>query len=171
MKITVLCTSKNSIYKTLGLDCYDIKRNARSYTGNTPIIAHPPCRGYSTFLRHRAKPAPGEKDLALYCAERIILHGGILEHPAHSEFIKLFRFDQRFKITEIQQNWFGYPTAKRTWLLTPGYYKIPNPPFRLLAHEPPTIKIENMSHNQRSETTLLFAQYLIQTIKLNHLEA
>ena len=83
--VSVLCASRNSVYKTLdAVDVYDATRDARTFPGNTPIIAHPPCRSWSAFCRHQAKPEPGEAELGLWCAEQLRKCGGVLEQPAHS---------------------------------------------------------------------------------------
>ena len=168
MKISVLCTNRNSIYKKLGLDCYDETRNVRTYTGTTPVIAHPPCREYSTFLRHRANAPAGEKDLALFCTERIKLYGGILEHPRHSHYVKHFIGKPSWQVLSVNQKWWGHPTTKSTWLLMPDWYQIPELPFNLVPHQAPENQIANMSKTQRSATPILFAKFLIDTIRLNH---
>lgn len=168
--ISVLCTTTNSVYEKLGLDCYDQKRNARTFTAENPVIAHPPCRGYSAFMRHWAKPRPGEKDLALFCAEQIARFGGVLEHPAYSRFVSLFKHSDKWKIETVYQEWFDYPIRKATWLLMPSHYVLPELPFRL---EPDWIPgeqkriFENMSHKQRHETTESFAKWLIELVKIN----
>lgn len=168
-KIAVLCAARDSVYKSFNnLEVYDQAKNARTFTGNQPIIAHPPCRGYSAFMRHWAKPAPGEKDLALYCTEKLLTNGGVLEHPAHSIYLKRFIKDKRFKITEIHQSWFEYPVTKKTWLLTPKHYKIPDIPFNLINPLQNQRKIfENMSHTQRHYTTINLATWLINLVEIN----
>jgi len=54
--VAVLCVSALSIYKGLpGVECYDPKRDVRTFAGGMPVVAHPPCRSWSALLR-----APGE---------------------------------------------------------------------------------------------------------------
>ena len=44
-KVAVLFARKDSIYKEFEqCDVYDIERNALTFSGGIPIIAHPPCR-------------------------------------------------------------------------------------------------------------------------------
>ena len=44
-QVAVLFARADSIYKTLpGCDVYDIKRDARTWPGGCPVVAHPPCR-------------------------------------------------------------------------------------------------------------------------------
>lgn len=42
--LAVLFVRDQSIYKAMGLDCYDRRRDARTFAGAGPVIAHPPCR-------------------------------------------------------------------------------------------------------------------------------
>lgn len=83
--ISALCVSRNSAYHGLpGVVAFDIDRDARTFLGDTPIVAHPPCRAWSAFCSHQAKAPPGEKELAPMCVELLRQCGGVLEHPAHS---------------------------------------------------------------------------------------
>jgi hypothetical protein len=67
--IAVLFARCDSIYKTIPeCDVFDMDRDALTYRGNMPVIAHPPCRAWGR-LRGLAKPLPGEREL---------------EHPAAS---------------------------------------------------------------------------------------
>lgn len=84
MDVAVLFARHDSIYKSLpGCDVWDIERDARTWPGGTPIVAHPPCRSWGTF-RHVAKPVDGERELALWAVDQIRRYGGVLEHPARS---------------------------------------------------------------------------------------
>jgi len=43
--VAVLFARADSIYKSLpDCDVYDIERDARTYDGPWPVVAHPPCR-------------------------------------------------------------------------------------------------------------------------------
>lgn len=88
--ISALYVRKDSIYKSLGLDCYDIHRDARTFTSQNVIIAHPPCRAWGQ-LSHLAKPRKDEKDLAIHALHLIRKNGGILEHPRASKLWKEYK--------------------------------------------------------------------------------
>jgi hypothetical protein len=105
--ISVLFARSDSVYKTLPeCDVYDAERNALNYPGETPIIAHPPCRAWGQ-LRHFAKPQPGEKDLARWAVDQIRQFGGVLEHPAHST---LWR-DKGLPVPGLVDEWGGLDVA------------------------------------------------------------
>lgn len=173
MDIAALCVNNYSVYKRLGLNCYDKNRDVRTFLGTEPVICHPPCRGWSAYMRHQAKPPAGEKDLALFCAERVLVNGGILEHPAHSRFmvdflkIKAGQEKGPFRCIEIHQSWFGYPMRKRTWLLMPATWSDIDIPFRLTQYGKEKQIFENMSQSARSMTTEQFAKWLIALIEHN----
>ena len=47
--VVVLFVRADSIYKTLpGVECYDEARDARTWPGGCPVVAHPPCRTWGT---------------------------------------------------------------------------------------------------------------------------
>ena len=169
MNITVLCTTVNSIYKDLGLDCYDIKRNTRTYTGNNPVICHPPCRGWTRFGKAmKAKPLPGEKDLAYFCLERVLNNGGVLEHPIESNFAIYGSKVPGIKSIIVDQSWFGFWCRKRTTLLIPDHYLVPEYPFLLTAHATRERAYRDWANKDSSKTNLKFAQWLINLIEINY---
>ena len=174
-KIAVLCCSTNSIYKEIeGLDCYDKRRDARTYSGPSPVITHAPCRGWSAFTRSLAKPEAGERMLAPFCINMVLRYGGVFEHPAFSTIytkylgIRPGETKGPFRCLEIDQYWFGFQTSKRTWLLMPKHWnQIPVIPYKLL---PSGKKDEFMklSTKARSETSKSFALWLIELVTLNN---
>lgn len=155
---TVLFTRKNSIYKKLGCDCWDIDRDARLYLGNGKVIAHPPCRAWGRFA-HRSKHTDDEKQLALWTLNHIRAFGGIMEHPATSQVWRWLKPND--KTIVIDQLWFGHRAQKRTRLF---YNKVGKPPLMPLewGHTPtPERPVEFMSQAEREATPMRFAQYLL----------
>jgi hypothetical protein len=74
----------DSHYKALpGVDVYDVERDARTYDGPWPVVAHPPCRAWGR-LRTFANPRPDERNLARLAVALVREFGGALEHPAGS---------------------------------------------------------------------------------------
>jgi len=74
--VAVLFARSDSVYKSLpGCDVYDIDRDAMTFEGGMPVIAHPPCRSWGR-LAHRANPRPGERKLALWAVDQVRQWGG-----------------------------------------------------------------------------------------------
>ncbi|HUD42003.1 MAG TPA: hypothetical protein VMR06_08395 [Dokdonella sp.] len=89
--VAVLFARADSIYKTMpGCDVYDAERNALTYRGGAPIIAHPPCRAWGR-LSYFAKPRYGERKLAIWSVLHIRRNGGVLEHPVASKLWPVMR--------------------------------------------------------------------------------
>lgn len=140
MTVAVLFARQDSYYKTLpGCDMYDIDRDARTWQGGCPVVAHPPCRAWGQ-LSHMAKPRPDEKDLARFAVSQVRRFGGVLEHPKKS---KLWA-DQSLPTPgtvdkfggftlPIFQNWFGHRAEKATLLYIVGVkpWEIPDYPMVL----------------------------------------
>lgn len=125
--VAVLFARADSIYKTMpGCDVFDAERNALTYQGGAPVVAHPPCRGWGR-LRHLANPRPGEKDLAIWAVDRVRHLGGVLEHPAFSTLWNAAGLPlpgQRDAwggwTLPIVQSWWGHKAEKATWLYICG---------------------------------------------------
>lgn len=84
MSVPVLFTRKTSPYLALGCDCYDERRDARTWPGGRPAIFHPPCRSWGQ-LAHMAKPRPDERELGIWAMRMVRRFGGVLEHPINSK--------------------------------------------------------------------------------------
>jgi hypothetical protein len=75
--IAALFARTDSRYKDFPdkYDVYDINRDARNFSKNYPVIAHPPCRAWG-MLSHMANPRPDEKDLAWFALDKVRTNGG-----------------------------------------------------------------------------------------------
>ena len=177
-QIAILCASRVSVYHSIpGILVFDQDHDARLWQGGSPCIAHPPCRAWSTFTRHQAKPALAEKELGLWCAHMVQTHGGILEQPAHSHLFKAaglplpgWTHNKDSWSIEVCQAWWGYPMLKKTWL----FFRFISPldvhiPIRLHPHGYDRRREQLMSKNQRAATTQAFALWLIQTARMANL--
>lgn len=180
MKVSALFVRKDSVYKALGVDCWDIDRDARNWPGGNPVIAHPPCRAWAS-LRGQAKPREGEKDLAIISVQWIRKWGGVLEHPRTS---KLWmeaslpapgRYDEFGGYTLlVNQSWWGHKAEKKTFLYIVGCRQkdLPPIPIRFDAIQYTVAsKIKKKSgrrtkkeitKKEREETPIAFAKFLIQ---------
>ena len=134
MKIAVLFTTRVSIYKTLrGVDCYDIDRDATTWPGGSPVIAHPPCRLWSS-LAHMSTAPLEEKELTPWAVEQVRRWGGVFEHPQRSQIWrtlpKPWRCDEFGMTIECDQWHWGHVASKPTRLYVCGVAKIPPIPIR-----------------------------------------
>ena len=136
--VAVLFARADSIYKQdESLDVYDIERDARTWPGGCPVVAHPPCRAWGQ-LSFFAKPRPDEKSLAPWAIEQIRKFGGVLEHPSKSKlWPALPEPGQRDEFggwtLPIFQHWFGHRAEKKTRLYIVGCdpHLIPEIPMTL----------------------------------------
>lgn len=173
--ISVLCAARNSIYKTMrDVDVYDIDRDVRTFAGSMPIVGHTPCRSWSAFCGHQAKPLPGEKELAPLVVAILRANGGVLEHPAHSrlwDFLGLPKPGEAMQnglwSMAVKQAWWGDTRTKNTWLLFSKIESIDvQTPIRLHDAKGDRRRWQVMSKHQRSATVPAFAEWLVETARL-----
>lgn len=109
----------------LGVDAWDERRDARSYSGPWPVVAHPPCGPWGR-LKHLYKG--NEHNCAPIAVEFVRRFGGVLEHPAQSELWSACDLPRPgspcdkhggFSI-EVDQCPWGHVARKRTWLYVVG---------------------------------------------------
>lgn len=118
-----------------GVDPWDEARDARTYAGPHPVVAHPPCQRWGRFW-HGSTRKPHQFKLgddggcfeaALAAVKR---WGGVLEHPAHSKAWDAFhilkpqagagwQFDMVHGawVCHVKQGHYGHDSRKPTWLL------------------------------------------------------
>lgn len=173
--VSVLCAASNSVYKTIrGVDVYDAARDCRTFDGSSTVVAHPPCRAWSAFCGHQAKPDPGEKELGPWCVEQVRNCGGVLEHPAHSKLWQACNLPKPGEQPKndlftmwVSQAWWGDRRSKQTWLLVCGVEpKEVKVPFCL--HDPrgDSAAWNSMSKSQRSATPKAMAEWLVALARL-----
>jgi hypothetical protein len=129
-----------------GVDPWDEARDARTYAGPHPVVAHPPCQRWGRFW-HGSTRKPHQYKLgddggcfraALDAVQRF---GGVIEHPADSHAWKAFGIERPpreggWKIAHVPrvtgsgsmvmftccvyQGHYGHDSGKPTWLVTAG---------------------------------------------------
>lgn len=127
---------------------FDEKRDARTYDGAHPVVAHPPCQLWVNFAFLNYKRWSGEHNrpgndggcfrFALSTVRRV---GGVLEHPAFSHAWDAYALTAPRAVgwvqtrptewvCEVWQSAYGHKARKRTWLL----YVSPagHPPWELV---------------------------------------
>ena len=144
MTVAVLFARADSVYKTLpDCDVYDIERDARSWAGGCPVVAHPPCRAWGR-LRQFAKPRDGEKLLAIEALSHVRQFGGVLEHPSESSLWAEQGMPRPGKAPDaflgysigIQQFHWGHRAEKSTWLYIVGCHPDDLPPIPVREGKP-----------------------------------
>lgn len=123
-KVAALYVSPLGPYPRLVHEWFDEKRDARTYAGPLPVVAHPPCGPWGSLRKLCTKQ---DRDLGPRAVDQVRRWGGVLEHPAHSslwDYCDLpkppgvhFRHGKPAGFTlEANQVWFGHPCMKPTWI-------------------------------------------------------
>lgn len=137
----ILFVLEKSPYKEAGFDCYDIQRNALTYTGDNPVVAHPPCQLWGrmakiNFIRWGGEHnRPGNDGGCFkFALDTVNRCGGVLEHPADSYAWRTYGLVRPLPMQwtpsgdgwtcEVWQSAYGHKANKRTWL----YYRGSVPP-------------------------------------------
>ena len=136
--IAALYVEKDGCYYGVeGVDPWDKERDARTYEGPYPVVAHPPCQrwgrlGYVNYVRwggehNRPGNDGGCFDAALAAVNK---WGGVLEHPAASMAWPQFGLlkptgygwnkSGNGWVCEVWQSAYGHRAAKATWLFYCG---------------------------------------------------
>lgn len=175
--VAVLFARSDSVYKTLpGCDVFDVERDARTWPGGAPVVAHPPCRQWGK-LRQFAHGDAAEKQLARMAVLQVRMFGGVLEHPAESTLWA----DQGLPLpgrspdgfgwtAEIRQCDWGHKAEKLTWLYIVGCHPDDLPPLPARGEAtgvikpqrgvPRTLKI--VTKAEREQTPPALASWLVE---------
>lgn len=176
-------------YDLLGEDrCWGVDRDARTYAGPWPVVAHPPCGPWGR-LRHLCTRQ--DRSLAVLAVLAVRTYGGVLEHP---EWSGLFDHEGMPRPGELpdayggvtiavaQCDW-GHVARKRSWIYMVGVRELGAlPPRREPTHWvsgtraygkrgtcPPAVKI--CSAQQRRRTPPAFAAWLVSLAAQSRREA
>ena len=135
--VACLCVLPDSHYRDIpGCDCYDEARDARTWPGGCPVVAHPPCRTWGKLRRFATRAPAHEHGLALWAVDQVRTWGGVLEHPDTS------RIWRRLPVVdglpdawgghtiEVDQYHWGHRARKRTRLYIVGTRLLPPMPHR-----------------------------------------
>ena len=136
--VAALYVEAAGVYQNLdGVDPWDEARDARTYAGPHPVVAHPPCQRWGRFW-HGSTAKPHQFDLgadggcfaAALCAVR--RWGGVIEHPADSHAWAAFGLPKPPRgggwVGNVFDGWsccvyqghYGHLAGKGTWLYAAG---------------------------------------------------
>ena len=118
------------------VELWDEQRDARTYNGPWPVVAHPPCNKWSPLAyinQSRLQDYRVGDDGGCFHAalSALRLFGGVLEHPAESVAWAFFYLPRPQRdhwqatihggwVTEVDQGAYGHRARKRTWLYYVG---------------------------------------------------
>lgn len=137
--VAALFVDARGIYSTLpGVDLWDIARDARSYAGPHPVVAHPPCERWGNYSEDaigakrwdRPRKITGDDGGCFESAlASVRAYGGVLEHPRGSKAWRVYglntppsgagwiRADWHGGWTCcVEQGHYGHRARKPTWL-------------------------------------------------------
>lgn len=189
--VVALYVDPRGPYPGLVRQWFDAERNAMSYRGDLPVVAHPPCGPWSR-LSQLHKTAE-EIALAPHAVAVVQRCGGVLEHPRGSELFSACHLPKPgepedafggYTIEVCQYDW-GHVARKRTWLYIVGVPRETLPPMpeprepthwasggrtrssRQGTPVPPGIKV--CSAQQRRRTPPAFAAWLLEVARRSSL--
>lgn len=133
-RIAALYVDPKGIYANLpDVELWDETRDARTYAGPYPVVAHPPCQRWCRFAKgievvHGHKVGDDGNCFA-YALAAVKTYGGVLEHPAGSLAWDRFGLPKpqstggwtlsMFDLGAscyVEQGRYGHPMRKATWL-------------------------------------------------------
>ncbi len=137
--IAALFVESNGVYSGLdGVEVWDIKRDARNYSGPYKVIAHPPCERWGRYWgggpSAKEKRALGDDNGCFASALASVRRwGGVLEHPEASHAWRIHGLltpsfgggwvsagDGIGWTCCVFQGRYGHPAPKATWLYAVG---------------------------------------------------
>ena len=161
--IAALFVETNGVYYGLdGVDPWDRSRDARTYAGPHPVIAHPPCArwgrywgGSPTTWPRLVKGDDGGCFAAALAAVR--RYGGVLEHPEGSHAWREFGLNAPPRCGGwvsadfvggwtccVEQGAYGHRARKATWLYAHG---VDLPSLKWGAAEGDFLRLDDGSHS------------------------
>jgi hypothetical protein len=139
IRVAALFVETNGVYANLpDVEVWDEERDARTYAGPYPVVAHPPCSRWCRLAGlvearwgHKKGDDGGCFEAAL---NAVRLWGGVLEHPAYSDAWKAFGLNPPPTgggwvnadlpaggwTCYVEQGSYGHPARKATWLYAYG---------------------------------------------------
>jgi hypothetical protein len=136
--VAALYVDPKGVYADLpDVEVWDEARDARTYAGPWPVVAHPPCARWSrlaAFTEARFGYKRGEDGGCFAAALAAVqTYGGILEHPAHTDAWDAFDLPKPTTwsgwttsllvpgaTAYVEQGRYGLPVKKATWLYAVG---------------------------------------------------
>lgn len=168
-RVAALFVRSDSVYKTIpGVDCFDLARDARTFSGGLPVVAHPPCRLFSRLRTFSTAPE-SERELVYLAVDQVRQCGGVLEHPWCSTLWALRGLPAPGVVDSVggwtlpvYQSAWGHRCRKATWLYIVGLSPCDLPLMPLALGYPALRDLSGMnSKAEREATPYRFALWLV----------
>jgi hypothetical protein len=197
-KVAALFVStKGPYWNRPDVDAWDLERDARTYTGPYPVVAHPPCFlwvnlaavNWKRYRRQMPAWYPGGTDDGCFASavESVQAYGGVLEHPASTHAWHKWITHRPYgpgwqRATNIANDWhcevwqsaYGHKARKRTWLYYVGASK---PPDLAWSRQPGTHQVgwfdrkkPTLSKSEAIKSPPAFAEVLINLARSSRME-
>lgn len=137
--IAALYVEKNGVYSGLpDVEVWDKARDARTYAGPHPVVAHPPCERWGRYWGGAPRTFPRltlGNDGGCFAAalHAVRIFGGVLEHPEGSHAWRWFQLHEPPRgggwvkadwlggwACCVEQGGYGHRARKATWLYAHG---------------------------------------------------
>jgi len=185
--VAALYVDPRGPYPALVEHWWDEARDAKTYDGPWPVVAHPPCGAWGN-LRHLNQR--DDADCGPRAVEQVRMWGGVLEQPRGSKLWERMGVPEPYALNyegpdggfsvEVEQVSWGHVARKKTWLYfvgieyqavidglrfggTPTHWASgmgPHPRKGSGGFVPPGIKV--CSAQQRRRTPPALAQWLVE---------
>lgn len=149
MKVAALFVATGGVYfNRPDVEPYDIARDARTYDGPWPVVAHPPCERYGRYWSGgpsaKVRRVKGDDNGCFASALASVRKwGGVLEHPEASHAWRMFDIAAPPKSGGwiragvhvegwtccVEQGHYGHKARKATWLYYVGDAPPPTMPW------------------------------------------
>lgn len=162
--VAVLFIQPHGTYRRMRVDRWDEKRDARTYDGSVPVVAHPPCATWGRYA-HKAGGVGNDNGCFASALATVRRVGGVIEHPANSRAWARFGLPLPMEGPDIHggwtlavnQYWWCHRAIKPTWLYILGTRHAVMPVRDLGG----CIPLEHQSKRERASTPPAFARWLV----------
>lgn len=173
--VAVLYVAPNGPYPSLCREVYDEGRDAKTYAGPWPVVAHPPCGpwGRLRFWCTKQDASCGPHAVAM-----VRRFGGVLEHPQGSRLFRVcglpwpreggdYHGGRTYFVKQV--SW-GHPCPKPTWLYVVGVpdavvragIRTGGEPTHRVTSGPRNMTRPSASRKMRTITPIAFARWLVE---------
>jgi len=160
-----------------GVDAWGVERDAMTYAGPHPVVAHPPCGAWGNYA-HKSHDSGVTGPVAV---KQVRQFGGVLEHPKNSKLWRHCGMPRPgeapdkwggYSIEVFQRDW-GHKALKTTWLYIVGTDDLPafprpsQSPGRVYRKPSGRLSypLERMSKRARHLTPPRFAEWLVEVAR------